>query len=89
MYARHESAKAAIEALNTKRELRGSTLFVMKHIAKSANQPSGKMTPISRQMKDNFQNNICVMNIPKHVTEPQFREAMAKCGKIISLRLQD
>lgn len=40
-------------------------------------------------MKETFKSNIFVRNIPKMVTEEEFKTQFAKAGKIISILLKD
>jgi len=88
-FVRHEDALKAIDALNGKKEINGKFLFVSKHISKAENEQSGKLNPITQQLKETYRSNIFVRNVPKDVTEAQFQEKMGKCGKIMSLKLKD
>ena len=90
MFETHEQAKAAIEALDQKKEIKGKTLFVSKFIYSSENeQKSTQAPPISQQLNQTFKSNIFVRNIPKTVSEKDFTESMAKAGKIISLKMKE
>lgn len=90
MFKTHEQAKAAIEGLNAKKEVNGQTLFVCKFISSSENeQNSNKTPPISQQLNQTFKSNIFVKNIPKEVTEEQFRDKMIKAGDVISHKLKE
>jgi hypothetical protein len=40
-------------------------------------------------MKQNFESNICVQFVPKHVTEEDFKIEMEKVGKIFSVKLKE
>lgn len=86
----HEQAKAAIDALDSKKEINGKVIFVSKFISSSDNQgQSQKETQIGQTMKETFKSNIFVRNIPKDVGEDEFRDKFGKAGKIISLKLKD
>jgi len=90
MFKTHEQAKAAIDALDSKKEINGKVIFVSKFISSSDNQSQEqKETQIGQTMKETFKSNIFVRNIPKHVEEDEFRDKFGKAGKIISLKLKD
>ena len=89
MYKTHDQAQAAIDALNSKKEVEGKTLFVSKFISKGENMEGKSEPPITHAMKETFKSNIYIRYIPKEVTEEEFRDKMSKVGKITSLRLRD
>lgn len=90
MFEKHEQAKAAIEALDAKKEVKGQTIFVSRFIYSSENnQNSQKAPPISQQLNQTFKSNIFIRNIPKDVNEEEFRDKMTQAGKIISLKMKE
>jgi RNA recognition motif-containing protein len=40
-------------------------------------------------MKEAFKSNIFVRNVPKEITEEEFKDKMTEAGKIVSVRLKD
>lgn len=89
MFKTHEQAQAAVDALNAKKEVEGKIIFVGKFISAHDNQKNQDEGKIDQQMKETFKSNIYVRNIPKEITEEEFKEKMGEAGKIISVRLKD
>jgi len=86
----HEQAAAAIEALDSKKEIDGKVLFVSKFISQNDNRSNTqKESTIGQTMKETFKSNIFIRNIPKEVGEEEFRSEFDKAGKIISLKLKE
>jgi RNA recognition motif-containing protein len=87
MFDTHEEAVAAI---NGTEEINGKRLFVSKFISNNDNEVSrSNANPISQQMNQTFNSNIFVRNIPKEVTEDEFKKEMSKAGNIISIKIKD
>ena len=78
MYNNNQAAVNAIEGLNMKKEINGQMIIVQKFVNQTINNMSKGMPPITQSMKQTFEANILVLNIPENVTEEQFRETMSK-----------
>jgi len=87
----HDQAKAAIDGLHQQREINGKVLFVSKFISSSQTNSNDtqKENQIGQTMKEAFKSNIFVRNIPKFVSEEEFKAQFGKAGKIISILLKD
>jgi len=85
----HESALAAVDKLNLKHQINGQAITVTKHISQNLNNMARDEPPITQSMKNMFEANIFIRNIPKTVTEDDFRKEMAKAGEIKTIKLED
>ena len=83
-FKNHEDAKRAVEDYDGKKVIEGKTLIVTRHIRKD--QLSGVL---QQQYRERFNCNIFILNIPKTVTEVQFRKKMEQVGEVQSVRLID
>jgi polyadenylate-binding protein len=88
-YKKHEDAVTAVEKMNKHQLPNGGCLIVSRFIYKQENQLSkeGQLTPIAKNMKKTFDNNIFVNYLPLDVTEDQVKETFEVTGKVLQLRL--
>lgn len=88
-YKKHEDAVTAVEKMNKHQLPNGGCLIVSRFIYKQDNQLSkeGQLTPIAKNMKKTFDNNIFVNYLPLDVTEDQVKETFEVTGKVLQLRL--
>jgi len=88
-FKKHEDAKTAMATMNKHLLPQGTCLIVSRFIYKQDNQLSkeGQLTPIAKNMKKTFDNNIFVNYIPLDVTEDQVKETFEVTGKVLQLRL--
>ena len=85
----HESALKAIDTFNGKKEVNGKVIFVSKHISKQENMHNSKVSPITQNLKEQYEANVFVKFVPKDATEDRLKEVFSKAGHILSVKLKD
>lgn len=76
-----------MEALNKKEIGEGHYLLVNHHVTKRDNELQ-KAAPLEQIMKQTFNSNLFVKNVPKDITEEELRKLFEQCGPIISIKLR-
>lgn len=86
-----DSATQAIEALNKADIGEGHYLLVGPHISQretqvAATAPGGN--PIQKQLRQTFQSNLFVKNVPSEVSEQELSETFEGCGPVMSIKMR-
>lgn len=83
-----ESAEKAIAEMDRKQLDDGSYLLVNQHISQKESQVGASGNTIQKSIRQTFESNLFVKNIPTEITQDELTKLFSECGPIISIKLR-